>query len=163
MLISFVSIGCAGFLVIIITGLSGCAWWWRCAAVAVFTGAAVGLVHAVTEPATLGPADWWTALKTTPFRELILFWLVLLGMMARELSLAIEQREKQGAKAGANSRLKIDKWQFVYPMLFTIPTFGGLLAHIQGDTLTVAEGVLAFQTGFFWQTILGRRRPGKRH
>jgi hypothetical protein len=50
----------------------------------------------------------------------------------------------------------VDRWDFVYPMLFAVPTFGALLSQIQAQALASTHVVLAFQTGFFFQTILKR-------
>jgi hypothetical protein len=121
-------------------------WWWRSAAALVVT-AAIAIVTAPTAPPTLGPeASWW---NNSPYRELILFALMLVGMVARVLSVAIESR-KTNKEAG----LSVDRWVFVYPMLFAVPTFGALLSQIQTEVLALTHVVLAFQTGFFWQTIL---------
>jgi hypothetical protein len=39
-------------------------------------------------------------------------------------------------------------------LLFSVMTFGALLTQVGESRLTVAVIVLAFQAGFFWQTIL---------
>jgi hypothetical protein len=101
---------------------------------------------------TLGPGAHWV--DESPFRELLLFALMLSGMAARVLSLAIERRG--AAKDNKLPPVTVDRWEFVYPMLFAVPTFGALLSQVQAETLTLVNVVLAFQTGFFWQTILKR-------
>ena len=114
-----------------------------------------GASPAASFPHTLGPeSSWLDKISESPFHELVLFVCLLVGMIARVLSLAIEQREKRKVDTG----LRIDKWQFIYPLLFAVPTFGGLLSQIQTKHLGVADVVLAFQTGFFWQTILRRTK-----
>jgi hypothetical protein len=85
---------------------------------------------------------------------------MLLGMMTRYLvSLIEERREKlvELTKSGQQNpkvNLRFDVWEFSYPLLFSVMTFGGLLSQIKDDTLTVANVVLSFQNGFFWQSLL---------
>jgi len=95
-------------------------WWWRALIVFVLTGTITGILS-LSNPETLGGEPRW--FDTSPFREFILFTLVLLGMIARVVSVAIESQ---------------------------------LLSQVRGETLVLTDVVLAFQTGFFWQTILKR-------
>jgi hypothetical protein len=109
----------------------------------------------------------WTKLGTSPAwydnspaREFLLFAIMLCGMGARVLSAAIEARRaktKEMAKKKIPSQsvpLELDPWESAYPLLFAVMTFGALLAQVGAETLTITTVVLAFQTGFFWQTIL---------
>ena len=89
----------------------------------------------------------------SPYREFVQFALMLSGMAARVLSTAIERRSVNGNKLGP---IAVDRWEFVYPMLFAVPTFGALLIQDKSGTLELKDAILAFQTGFFWQTILKR-------
>ncbi|MDM0118073.1 hypothetical protein QTI66_39050 [Variovorax sp. J22R133] len=103
---------------------------------------------------TLG-GKWFDA---SPWRELILFLLMVLGMFARTLSLAIEARRAR-LKAAPRSKktgIALDVWDLFYPFLFSVITFGSLMVQIGERDLSLVNLVLAFQTGFFWQTILQR-------
>jgi hypothetical protein len=84
---------------------------------------------------------------------LILFSLTLVGMVARVLNVAIENRGQEKNK-GQGRVVTVDRWDFVYPMLFAVPTFGALLSQTHSETLALTDVISAFQTGFFWQTIL---------
>lgn len=165
MILSFVLIGIVGLVLIAVLNQLKWAWWWRALAALGVTAAVVIAIHSLlvhllyTAP-TLGPStDGQTWFNASPFRELILFASLLFGMVARVLSLAIERRDSEAAAKMTSPSLRLDKWQFVYPMLFAIPTFGGLLSQMQTTELSTTSAVLAFQTGFFWQTILKRAEP----
>ena len=85
---------------------------------------------------------------------------MLLGMAARYFSYLIEQRrdEIQRLRAqNADSRgvkIRFDIWEFSYPLFFSVVTFGSLLTQVGDNGFTVANTVLSFQTGFFWQTLI---------
>jgi hypothetical protein len=148
-LLVFVLVAIIGTLALAGVSFTNWRWWWRSA-----TGFAATAIIAVmlvpSTPAALGPEISWA--DTSPFRELILFALMLLGMVARVLSVAIEHRK--GLDETKRGVVTVDRWDFVYPMLLAIPTFAALLSQTRTETLTVANIALAFQTGFFWQTIL---------
>lgn len=128
-------------------------WWWRLISAATLTALLVVGVGKTIEPDTLG--HWSEQWHSSPYAEFLLFIFLLLGMGARVLSLAIEQR-RSASRSGAPPAWNIDRWEFVYPMLFAAPTFGALLGQIHAPVLTIQNVVLAFQTGFFWQTLLKR-------
>lgn len=145
----FVVIGIVGTLALITVSFANWEWWWRIAlalAVTIIVTSVIGYSGSVT----LGREAWF---DVSPFRELLLFALMLLGMAARVVSLAIESSR---AKNKSAKRPIVSRWDFIYPMLFAVPTFGALLTQVTSETLTTANVVLAFQTGFFWQTILKR-------
>jgi hypothetical protein len=147
----FIIVGIVGTAALTCVSFTKWRWWVR-GLVALAATVIVAIMMAVPSPQQLGPTTRW--FDESPFRELLLFALMLLGMAARVLSLAIERRAV--ATAETRAHVKVDRWEFVYPMLFAVPTFGALLSQVQSDTLTLANVVLAFQTGFFWQTILKR-------
>jgi hypothetical protein len=142
----FVCIGIVGTAALALISLTGWRWWLR-ALIALGTTTLIGLLLTPGGPALLGAEDRW--FNTSPFRELILFSLMLVGMIARVLSVAIENRGRNN-----NKGVVVDRWDFVYPMLFAVPTFGALLSQTHSETLALTNVILAFQTGFFWQTIL---------
>jgi hypothetical protein len=151
--LSFIVVALVGIICIAVANQLRLSWWWRLFVALILAVVIVVSVYGLIQPRTLGDSQSWRdKLSATPFRELILFGLLLFGMVARVLSVAIERR-------GVGEPVKIDRWQFVYPMLFAIPTFGGLLSQIQTTNLALADTVLAFQTGFFWQTILKKSEP----
>jgi hypothetical protein len=95
----------------------------------------------------LGTDSWY---NQSPYKEAILFALMLAGMASRTLSLAIEQsRQSDGSR-----RVNVDLWDFVYPFLVAFITFGAVMAQIGSTELSLTNLVFAFQNGFFWQTIM---------
>ena len=50
--------------------------------------------------------------------------------------------------------ISIDAWDLVYPLLFSVMTFGTLMVQIGAEEMSTANVTVAFQTGFFWQTII---------
>ena len=101
-------------------------------------------------------ADSW--FERSPAREIILFAVMGLGMVARMLSLAIEERSAKRAELGADQRpppLRIDHWDILYPFLSSAVCFGVLAESVSAMAISLPVILLAFQNGFFWQTILG--------
>jgi hypothetical protein len=116
-----------------------------------------GFVLLVESQAFLGNTVWY---NRSPYKEICFLLLMLLGMVVRYFAYAIEQRRGQVAqlrKAGElhpKLGLQFDAWEFSYPLLFSVVTFGGLLGQVKDGDLTVANAMLSFQSGFFWQTLL---------
>jgi len=136
--------------------------WLRLPAAAFALAALAIAMFVAGENTFLGEVAWY---DETPAREVILFLLMLAGMAARSLSVAIEERRQEAMKLGtagqpvASVPLRIDVWELFYPMLFSVITFGALLSQVGDGTLNVAAVVLAFQTGFFWQTVIKEHGP----
>ncbi len=131
-------------------------WWWK-GILAALLSISIGWLLVPGGRFLGGPstAGGWPVL--TPYREAILFVVMLTGMMARMLSLAIEKRRAAlDAAPNASVSLHIDRWEFVYPTLVAVPTFGAVLGQFPSGGLDVPILALAFQNGFFWQTILKR-------
>ena len=109
----------------------------------------------------LGAEVWY---EKSPYREVILFGLMLLGMLARSLSIAIEERREKIKRMKENGEdspvvsIQLDYWELFYPTLFSVITFGALLSQLSDQSLSIAAIVLSFQTGFFWQTIIKQRK-----
>lgn len=131
------------------------------AGLAILIGLVVVWYSAVSQGKFLGPERWYSS---SPYREIIFFLLMMLGMAARYLTGVIEERRERirslvhEGRDVSNIKPRFDAWEFVYPMLFSVVTYGGLITQI-GDGLTTANVVLCFQTGFFWQTVLKRESP----
>lgn len=115
----------------------------------------------------LGPkllsGDAWY--ERSPWKEGLLLLTMLSGMAARSLDQAIEIRSQRIAKLRAAGKLRrkpklpLDPWDFSRPFLVALPTFGGLLGQIGDQAMGWVLVVLAFQTGFFWQTVLKKSEP----
>jgi hypothetical protein len=99
-----------------------------------------------------------------PIGEILLFFIMLLGMMASYLTKQIEERrakiqEKRKVGDGSPTALNFDVWEFLYPMLVSVITFGAILQGIGEKAIDIQALILSFQTGFFWQTVLARSTP----
>jgi len=98
----------------------------------------------------------------SPYVELTYFLMMILGMIARYITKAIDDRNERITKIekigdySTKPKVQFDGWNFSYPFFVSILTFGFLLQQIKTETLNISEVVLSFQTGFFWQTILGK-------
>ncbi|MGY8669297.1 hypothetical protein Q3C01_44145 [Bradyrhizobium sp. UFLA05-109] len=119
------------------------------------------LLFILSPPATLAGATWY---KESPVGEILLFVVMLIGMMASYLTKQIEARRvrmEEKKKVGDVSRtgLNFDLWEFTYPMLVSVITFGAVLQGVGTKAIDVQAVILSFQTGFFWQTILARSKP----
>ncbi len=148
-IIWFISIGIVGLIVLVSASLLKLRWWWQAVLAIVLTGMVASLLN-ISEPVHLGGERWF---NISPSRELLLFAAMLLGMIARVLSIEIE---KWRANRLRTSGPQINRWDLVYPMLVSIPTFGALLSQTNAESLTLQALILSFQNGFFWQTILKR-------
>ena len=129
---------------------------WKTKTVIAVIGLVVLLPSFFLSPAkiiTLGPEDWY---EKSPWKEVILFVMMIAGMVARTLSQAIEQYRKKLKRKGAPQGLDIDKWDFVYPFLVSFLTFGAIVAQAGAQALSLTTLVFAFQNGFFWQTLIKR-------
>ena len=107
----------------------------------------------------LGSKAWYDG---SPWREIFLLVLMMAGMAARYFTSAIEdRRERLKSLARKGQRevavpLTFDVWEFSYPFLFSVVTFGSLLGQIKDQDVSLTTVLLSFQTGFFWQTLLKR-------
>ena len=157
-IIWIVIISFVGVLALSLGALLRWSWWQRGILAIVLTAAAILSFGVLTRPSTMGPSTY-SFLRESPARELILFVIMLSGMMARMLNLVIE---RSGLAAGDSAEhfqsIKINKWEFVLPTLFAVPTFCTLMGQTTSESLNWVEMALAFQNGFFWQTLLKREQ-----
>jgi uncharacterized membrane protein YhdT len=151
-LIWFSIIGIVGLIVLLIAHALKIRWMYA-VLMAVVVTALIAIAFRAAGPAKLGPERWF---NVSPIRETLLFVLMVFGMVARVVSEAIE---RQRNTAGVAVTPQVSRWDFVYPLLVSVPTFGALLSQTSGDTLTTPIVVLSFQTGFFWQTVLKAAKP----
>jgi hypothetical protein len=112
-------------------------------------------------PGTLGERRWY---QESPAAECLLFVAMLFGMAASYLTKQIERRririeEKRKLSDVSVTPLEFDLWEFSYPMLVSVITFGAILQNIGEKPIDLASMILSFQTGFFWQTVLARSAP----
>jgi hypothetical protein len=145
----FLAVGGVGVIALVAANFTGLRWWWRIGAALIATLIITFAILTDATPTLGSEAAWF---NRSPFRELILFVEMVFGMVARVLSVAIEHRNN--VEFERRGSVKVDRWDFIYPMLFAVPTFGALLSQAGTEKLDVIIGTLAFQTGFFWQTIL---------
>jgi hypothetical protein len=117
----------------------------------------VGLLAILAEGNFLGATAWY---DRSPYKEICFLLFMLVGMVVRYLASAIEERratikefEKNGQR-DAKVKLRFDAWEFSYPLLFSVVTFGGLLTQIKDGNISAANLILSFQNGFFWQSLL---------
>jgi len=116
-------------------------------------------------PVTLGPRVAWY--EKAPARELLLFALMVLGMMARYFTKAIEVRRGKIAELRKQSTtvvkppIEFDTWEFAYPLFVSVVTFGALLSQLKEPAISIASLTMSFQTGFFWQTVLATRESAR--
>lgn len=92
----------------------------------------------------------------TPIKEVILFLLMSFGMIASVLNSAIEKmkRERSKSKDSGSNKISIDKWEFLNPLLISVGTFCFLMTQIGDESITWSNATIAFQTGFFWNTVM---------
>ncbi len=165
MAMTFLLLGVPVALLIWTLGSGGPRAWWlrwtlRLTAVALL---AVGIVVS-RGPIMLSDVSWF---DRSPWKESVLLLTMLAGMAARSLDQAIEIRSQRIAQLRAagklrrKPKLRLDRWEFSRPFLVALPTFGGLLGQIGAQALGWVLVVLAFQTGFFWQTVLTKSDPSK--
>jgi len=154
---TFVAIGltCAALVTIV---LSSYRWPIKVAGSVIFAAALGFLLFFGSGPTILGGPAWF---RRSPWWEVVLFVIMLLGMMCRYMTAAIEERRARLRDGVSGRRIKIrfDAWEFSYPLFVSVITFGGVLSAISTEGLNLTNAILSFQTGFFWQTILASRAP----
>jgi hypothetical protein len=104
--------------------------------------------------------------QTTPYKHLIGYLLMLLGMWASVLDKSISERrastrdtlkQRMGKGAtGSHVALRFDRWDFVQPFLYSWFTYNALISHLNSGLLDPATCILSIQTGFCWETIVNR-------
>ena len=106
----------------------------------------------------LGPEAWY---EVSPVRELLLFLLMGAGMLARLISQAIEVRREIKLRNPDKPppKLELDHWELLYPFLSSVVCFGALIEATSGRSFDLVLAILAFQNGFFWQTVFATAKP----
>jgi len=96
--------------------------------------------------------------QRSPFRELLLFAAMLLGMSSKYVWDLIEvrrtinlSRKPDQPKVG----LEFDFWDFVQPLLVAALVFAAVLAATSESN--APSFLFSFQNGFFWQAVLKQK------
>ena len=160
----FTFVVCGVLVSLIIWFLQRSRWktWIRVLCAAVTLVALAIFIYVSSAPVTLGAEESWY--KTSPYIEMVFFALMLAGMAARYVARAIEARRDKIAELAKQSssfakpKLEFDIWEFSYPLLVSVVTYGALLTQLKERTLSTENAILSFQTGFFWQTILAAKQ-----
>jgi hypothetical protein len=166
MALTFIFYGLLAVAVFALLGYSRLFWPFKLVIlVLIVSGAGVfSFIFLIEHAITLDKVPAWYA--RSPYRELILFVAMLFGMVARYFNLAIEGRRTRMSELRAKGdqsrvRLQFDIWEFLNPLFVSVITFGALLNQLGSEGVSLANFILSFQTGFFWQTILSRAEQDK--
>jgi hypothetical protein len=134
-------------------------WWWRALALIplLFTG--VVLWNLVVPQ--IGQIRGGSTFDSTqsPWKEIIAFVTMVLGMNAKYLWDLTDARKQKNAKLKPGETkhgLGFDAWDFVQPLLVAGIVFGTILETIK--QLNATTLIFSFQNGFFWQTIFKKHR-----
>jgi len=87
-------------------------------------------------------------LKALPWFEVILYFVMLLGMAAKYFYDAI----------GEGSTLNFQKWQLIKPMLVSPIVFAAIYGMFAEESSRVLLLTFSFQNGFFWKTVLDQKQ-----
>jgi hypothetical protein len=104
----------------------------------------------------LGANNRW---QCEPWKTLIMFAVMMVGMVASVYNAAIDERRLKRATlvaAGKDNKipLQIDRWDIVQPMFYSLITFSALNAQVGANEFTTATVALSFQTGFLWHSVI---------
>jgi hypothetical protein len=116
--------------------------------IAIFLGHQLVIIRGESEPI-------WAQ---SPWKELLLFLAMLLGMTAKCLWDLIEVRRcKNASRREGEPKIGIefDFWDFVQPLLVAAMVFAGVIAAVKGFSAT--SFLFSFQNGFFWQAVLKQK------
>jgi len=107
----------------------------------------------------LASAEWW---ERSPWRHMIMYSLMMVGVCASILNKAIEERRREISRLKVSDektkiRIRLDGWDFVKGFLLSWITYSCLISQIGKSSLSVATAVIGIQTGFFWETVVGKQ------
>ena len=135
---------------------------WRKSTVVVFTTLLVSVIAVaialtlLPDRKSLGGEAWY---QLEPYSWILVYIVMLLGMFVSVLTKAIDKRKAkiaQYAKVEEKKQveLSIDVYDFIYPFLLSFLTFGTVYSQLEENQMAFTSFILAFQTGFFWDTIV---------
>jgi hypothetical protein len=100
-----------------------------------------------TEPLYLSASKIWY--NRSPWFDFLLFSFMILGMIAQYFVSIIEKKREN-----KENKINFDIWEFSYPMFFSVFTFSYLIGVLEIKNFNLGNIIIAFQTGFFWQSIV---------
>jgi hypothetical protein len=105
---------------------------------------------------TMGGEDgaWYEA---SPVKQGLGLVMIILGMAAKYLFDAIENRRTRIRAGEHGAQIAFDRWDFLQPFVVSSLVFGSFWKGYGNEVLSVEYLTVGFQTGFFWQTILQPR------
>ena len=123
---------------------------------------AAALVYQFTARLSLGAEAWY---DEGPWRIVFLYGVMLLGMLTSVLVSAIAERKSRLTKAKSEAErsavlVHLDVYDLLYPFLFSFLTFGALYNLVEGRLLSMATLTLAYQNGFFWDSVIAKLKKG---
>jgi hypothetical protein len=92
----------------------------------------------------------------SPQKEIMLFFAMIMGMVSKFLWDAIELRRLKTIQS-RRTRLQLDLWDFVQPLLVSGIVFAFVLANT--GKISAPALLFSYQNGFFWQTIFRKQSP----
>lgn len=122
--------------------------------------ALVALLVAQMSRRTMGGDAWY---DHEAFVYLVTFLMLLFGIVSSTLVHAIVERKAKLAQYPSEQerkqvKLAVDRYDFLYAFLISVPTYGALLAQFPEKKLTIVLLTLSYETGFFWDAVLGVRK-----
>jgi hypothetical protein len=135
---------------------------WAKLAVPVLLAVGFGLLGPeLLRPTTFrgGEVVWY---RQTPWKHLLLFGAMLLGMVSNTLFDYLDARIK-ARKAGRHSMPKLHWEEMLLPLVVAGVVFGYFWGKHSGEEMGLAPLLLSFQNGFFWQSVLDKVRSRDRH
>jgi len=105
---------------------------------------------------SLGGEAWY---QIEPYCWILVYIVMLLGMAVSVLTKAIDKRKIKVALCTNDEekkqiKLSIELYDFLYPFLISFLTFGSVYSQLEDKQMALMSFILAFQTGFFWETIV---------
>ena len=119
--------------------------------VIVFLVIYMGFFYFVYGVDTLSGDVWY---KDSPFKEIILFIIMSIGMIFSVINKAIDNRPSKNKGGEYSNKIYIEKYSLLKPFLFSVMVFGALMTQVGEQGLALSTITMAFQTGFFWPAVL---------
>lgn len=103
-------------------------------------------------------AGWYTE---TPWKHLLLFGAMLLGMVSNTLFDYLNARVR-ARKAGKRSMPKLLWEEMLMPIVIAGLVFGYFWGKHGEEEMSLASFLVSYQNGFFWQSVLEKVRSRNR-
>lgn len=103
-------------------------------------------------PPTRGEEEMWY--ENAPWKHLILFACMLLGMITNYLFEYVQARIK-AKEAGSQTQMPGFIWEkLVLPLIIAGLVFGYFWGQHGNETIGFTVAFISYQNGYFWQTVL---------